>query len=1130
MKAQVRKPLANLLDVGPGWPNPEESIGDFIKAIDGKKSCWKAKGPARDTFEILAGDIKTYLDKCVESIPGSDWVTWSIYMIGKTPQRAAPVIMFFCEEPRPRRKVQEVIKKCKILERYPGVKSGNAALPPDFDQLEPLASDAVSNNDMAETEGSRLDITISASRNKIFVRGHHGNTFPPRIATLGGIVQHNGDAYVFTAGHPFDKTSPSGPPREPKVIDEEWEIDSDSDGDAEVDIYDEGFTETMSRASASSCSDDGSSDTHSTRSPQFSDASTPVEDRVFDQPSQMQAARCRAVETWASEDTIPTMNIHKLGQNASAAAASAATEGQLVVHSADLDYALIKFKDPSLVTVKDCAGNRSAANSLQPTHVIQMGPSDTEIISYTASGGLMTGTLYGTPSYTRLPNSKTFQEVYTVRFNRPLTKGDCGSWVIDVETCGLYGHIIAGCERTGTAYIMSADKVFKDAQRRLGSEIMLPGGILLKEKDTVDKSARMRLSRCLISKMKGKQTEPDAQPQKRIPPMLPPDFPHSQSDLTDRNMSWSSLKQKDQLRSATMFTGKYDLSKLDVEDEKIEDGAPQRCKSIRRVSFKATKGTKRHYEYYRFTRSDDWTVADRIKIPVPHEELEKTVSKAKKNSSVLETLKKMSPDRRAQINRLLDLKNLGEESKDAQWHCVFVDSPTSKVGEFVNKRVQQHKVMNVIVAQHILPGRAKSTSREMSKSFVEERSDINKPLIMEDKAKDKDGHTEIPYDIDNLILPSTATECNIEPLPNIQSWISQPIFAQQPDSYNNALPPNDVYSSFDTNLFTSGCGVIPPTPRATEGPSLLNTLTYQPQQEYLTTNSSCAISYSRHESNRTSISSFLSRSCSPTQLRSTASAPTFSHSSSISEYNKTVNTTPRYKQHAIPTSSQPERQSQSSNNSLHAYGIPIPITSPNDVLKDAKMAFGVAPSDTVKAIQFGTLRVPEPNQPQADLICPLQILDCEESFNDIRLWKTHIFTHFRGHPCPETATCFLCERVFDQSPIDHPARAWNEMLSHMATEHFRGMGQRLATVRTDFRLMRWMYNRRIITPAQFRRTQLLSRPTVLAESTGEVVSMPEAPMAPSPVSSSSPPVEQSDVYTVQASPRRERTPRLRTRP
>jgi hypothetical protein len=147
----------------------------------------------------------------------------------------------------------------------------------------------------------------------------------------------------------------------------------------------------------------------------------------------------------------------------------------------------------------------------------------------------------------------------------------------------------------------------------------------------------------------------------------------------------------------------------------------------------------------------------------------------------------------------------------------------------------------------------------------------------------------------------------------------------------------------------------------------------------------------------------------------------------------------------------------------------------------------------------GVLGVPDRYLPQADLICPFQILDCEESFSDIRLFKTHVFSHFRGQACPTSATCFLCEAKFIQTEEDDAARAWNEMLSHLAYEHFR-RGQRLATVRADFGLMRWMYARRIITDAQFKRLQLYPRPTIAPASPGarigEVVNAPLAPMAP----------------------------------
>jgi hypothetical protein len=205
----------------------------------------------------------------------------------------------------------------------------------------------------------------------------------------------------------------------------------------------------------------------------------------------------------------------------------------------------------------------------------------------------------------------------------------------------------------------------------------------------------------------------------------------------------------------------YDFSKLDIEEKRANDAGLQRSKSERRVSFNTIKGAPRHYEYYSFTKGNDWRVADRIKISAPKEELEKTVSRGKKTSSVLETMKKMSPDRRAQIDRLLDQKNLAEESRDAQWHCVFIDSPNPKIKETNGKRILEHKKMDVIVAQHILPGRAKSSSQERSKSFAGERSDINEPLKPKEKARDKDkpfkgnkehkdGQREDPFDSDRL--------------------------------------------------------------------------------------------------------------------------------------------------------------------------------------------------------------------------------------------------------------------------------------------------------------------------------------------------------------------------------------------
>ena len=196
---------------------------------------------------------------------------------------------------------------------------------------------------------------------------------------------------------------------------------------------------------------------------------------------------------------------------------------------------------------------------------------------------------------------------------------------------------------------------------------------------------------------------------------------------------------------------------------------------------------------------------------------------------------------------------------------------------------------------------------------------------------------------------------------------------------------------------------------------------------------------------------------------------------------------------------------------------------------DTGIASDLSGMPTLESVD-GVLQIPATAHPHADLICPFQILDCEESLHDIRDWKTHVFSHFRGRPCPVTATCFLCERTFHQSEDDDAALAWNEMLNHMARVHFRGLGQRLATVRTDFRLMRWMFNRRIITTEQFRRTQSAPIPIVLPGSRDDVVSMPEAPVPPPAPAVASASGVHTGLYTMQASSRRDRRSGLHRRP
>lgn len=160
----------------------------------------------------------------------------------------------------------------------------------------------------------------------------------------------------------------------------------------------------------------------------------------------------------------------------------------------------------------------------------------------------------------------------------------------------------------------------------------------------------------------------------------------------------------------------------------------------------------------------------------------------------------------------------------------------------------------------------------------------------------------------------------------------------------------------------------------------------------------------------------------------------------------------------------------------------------------------------------GILTLPSTHQePFADLLCPFQILDCIETFSNVRDFKTHVFSHFRGHPLPSSASCFLCEAKFEQTPEDDQALAWNRMLAHMAHDHFRH-GQEFGTLRPDFVLMRWMYDRKIISDHHFKRSQTCPLPTIFPAATRRASEITDlvTPEAPSPPLAASPTSTVSD--------------------
>ncbi|RJE17588.1 hypothetical protein PHISCL_10074 [Aspergillus sclerotialis] len=162
-----------------------------------------------------------------------------------------------------------------------------------------------------------------------------------------------------------------------------------------------------------------------------------------------------------------------------------------------------------------------------------------------------------------------------------------------------------------------------------------------------------------------------------------------------------------------------------------------------------------------------------------------------------------------------------------------------------------------------------------------------------------------------------------------------------------------------------------------------------------------------------------------------------------------------------------------SNNSL-----PSPAPSSSAI---TTMASDLAANNTTHILQedeAGALTLPSPPtsplQNTNKYICLFHLLDCHSTFASAGQWKTHVLSHFRTHPPPNTARCPLCpDEKFTDSP---DSRAWDAMLDHVDTEHY-SRGQTLAGSRPDFELMRYLFRLRIISVDQFKVLQLSPAPS-----------------------------------------------------
>lgn len=103
----------------------EHSFGKSYGKIDGKFEYWEATGPALEDFDDFSQIIKKKLDTACPTYPDGNIIHYRPYMVGRSKETASPMVLFTHLGAQARMDAESTIIRSRILDKYPGYKTGN---------------------------------------------------------------------------------------------------------------------------------------------------------------------------------------------------------------------------------------------------------------------------------------------------------------------------------------------------------------------------------------------------------------------------------------------------------------------------------------------------------------------------------------------------------------------------------------------------------------------------------------------------------------------------------------------------------------------------------------------------------------------------------------------------------------------------------------------------------------------------------------------------------------------------------------------------------------------------------------------------------------------------------------------
>ncbi|KAH7188059.1 uncharacterized protein B0J16DRAFT_396216 [Fusarium flagelliforme] len=429
------------------WDSPEESLGALVGPLHGGRyKCWEAAGRARAVFTDLSAEIKGYLE--ASTISTCDIISWSMYMIGRTAETAAPKVLICSINSKVRKSIRKSIEYSGIMDKYPGIGLGDTSTLPDRHVIRLLSRETIKTLLLlrkCEPELAVLVESTPASRKKINKRRAFvvdPADYSLRPITLGPLITAGGKSYLLTAAHAFStKGNLSESQSQHQEAFDDCSFDGMSEDEDKVDLN------TLETGTPSSFASQLFAMINPFSNPELPGIrASPLNDKGIEldrEPHDVDVSRLRFY-------------------------------GKLALSSATgnrpaLDYALIEEKrieNTAVYRIQDLEPPPIQANEIET-----IGTQDGPVIAYLGDSGGVTGGLTATPTYMYFPGWRHFQEVYPVRFhNHEFCAGDSGAGVFR-HNGSFLGHIVAGGPGTHIAYIVPAIYTMANIDARLNEKL-----------------------------------------------------------------------------------------------------------------------------------------------------------------------------------------------------------------------------------------------------------------------------------------------------------------------------------------------------------------------------------------------------------------------------------------------------------------------------------------------------------------------------------------------------------------------------------------------------------------------------------------------------------------------------------